>query len=187
MKKMLNTVPPLPTPGHAAASAPQVRVWDPLLRIFHWGLAASFAVAFVAEDDFLSLHVQAGYLVLGLILFRFVWGFVGPRHARWSDFLREPAAVTAYLRDALRFRAGRHLGHRPKRPRPLWGAGTVRPPRLHAAGRAGCLGPYPRGRSRSPCQFDPAAGGVSPCRRCSGEPSAPRESRQGHGHGLQAE
>jgi cytochrome b len=113
MRKMLNTVPPPPAPGPTAASAPQVRVWDPLLRIFHWGLAASFAVAFVAEDDFLSLHVQAGYLVLGLILFRFVWGFVGPRHARWSDFLREPAAVTAYLRDALRFRAGRHLGHNP--------------------------------------------------------------------------
>jgi cytochrome b len=113
MRKMLNTVPPLPAPDHGAVAARQVRVWDPLLRIFHWGLAVSFAVAFVTEDDFLSLHVQAGYLVLGLILFRFMWGFVGPRHARWSDFVRPPAEISAYLQDALRFRAGRHLGHNP--------------------------------------------------------------------------
>lgn len=113
MRKTLNTVPSIPAPGETAASAPQVRVWDPLLRIFHWGLAASFAVAFVAEDDFLSLHVRAGYLILGLLLFRLIWGFVGPRHARWSDFVRPPAEITAYLRDALRFRARRHLGHNP--------------------------------------------------------------------------
>jgi cytochrome b len=113
MRQMLNTMPPLPALDHTAASAPQVRVWDPLLRIFHWALAASFAVAFVAEDDFLSLHVRAGYLILGLVLFRMVWGFVGPRHARWSDFVRPPAEITAYLWDALRFRATRHLGHDP--------------------------------------------------------------------------
>lgn len=113
MKKMLNTVPPLATHGHTATSAAQVRVWDPLLRIFHWSLAAGFAVAFVTEEDLLGLHVQAGYLVLGLILFRFIWGFVGPRHARWSDFVRPPSEITAYLQDALRFRAGRHLGHNP--------------------------------------------------------------------------
>ena len=113
MTTMLNTVPPLPAQGQTATPAVQVRVWDPLLRIFHWSLAAGFAVAFVAEDDFLDLHVQAGYLVLGLILFRFVWGFVGPRHARWSDFVRPPSTIRAYLRDVLRFRAGRHLGHNP--------------------------------------------------------------------------
>ena len=90
-----------------------VRVWDPLVRLFHWSLAIGFAVAFLTEDDLLALHVQAGYLILGLLLFRLVWGFVGPRHARWSDFVQEPAAIAAYLADAVRFRAGRHLGHNP--------------------------------------------------------------------------
>ena len=60
-----------------------VRVWDPLVRMFHWGLAGSFAIAFLTEDDLLALHVWAGYLILGLIFIRVLWGFVGTRHARW--------------------------------------------------------------------------------------------------------
>jgi len=88
-------------------------IWDPLLRLFHWSLAAGFAVAFLTEDDLLNLHVWAGYLVLGLIPLRILWGLVGPLHARWSDFVKEPAEIAAYLRDAAGFRAARHLGHNP--------------------------------------------------------------------------
>jgi cytochrome b len=90
-----------------------VRVWDPLVRLFHWSLAASFTIAFVTEDDLLALHVWAGYLISGLILIRVLWGFVGPRHARWSDFVKEPAEIVAYLKAAVRSRAARYLGHNP--------------------------------------------------------------------------
>lgn len=90
-----------------------VRVWDPLVRFFHWSLAASFLVAFLTEDDLLVVHVWAGYIIFGLILVRLIWGFVGPRHARWSDFIKEPGEIMAYLKDVLRFRALRHLGHNP--------------------------------------------------------------------------
>ncbi|MCP4896571.1 MAG: cytochrome b [bacterium] len=90
-----------------------VRVWDPLVRLLHWSLAASFATAFLTEDDLLALHVWAGYGVLGLIFVRLLWGFVGPRHARWSDFVKEPGEVITYLKDAVRFRAARYLGHNP--------------------------------------------------------------------------
>ena len=90
-----------------------VRVWDPLLRLFHWSLAGSFAITFVTEDDLLSVHVWAGYLIFALIAIRLMWGFVGPRHARWSDFIKEPAEIMAYLKDVARFRAARHLGHNP--------------------------------------------------------------------------
>jgi cytochrome b len=90
-----------------------VRVWDPLVRLFHWSLAASFTIAFVTEDDLLVVHVWAGYAIFGLILVRMIWGFVGPRHARWSDFVKEPGEIMAYLKDAIRFRASRHLGHNP--------------------------------------------------------------------------
>lgn len=95
------------------SGAPRLRVWDPLVRIFHWTLVTCFAVAYFTEDDLLALHVWAGYVVLGLIAVRLVWGFVGPRHARWGDFVKEPREILAYLRDALRFRARRHLGHNP--------------------------------------------------------------------------
>jgi cytochrome b len=90
-----------------------VRVWDPLVRLFHWSLAASFTIAFLTEDDLLVLHVWAGYTIFGLILVRLLWGFVGTRHTRWSDFVKEPGEIMAYLKDAVRFRAARHLGHNP--------------------------------------------------------------------------
>lgn len=90
-----------------------VRVWDPLVRLFHWALVASVATAWIVEDDPLTLHVWAGYLVLALIAVRLVWGLIGPRHARFTDFVRRPRAVLAYLHDASRLRAPRYLGHNP--------------------------------------------------------------------------
>ena len=90
-----------------------VRVWDPLVRVFHWTLATAFLTAYLVEDDWLNLHVLAGYTVLGLVLFRLVWGVIGTRHARFTDFVRSPAAVLAYLKEALAVRARRHLGHNP--------------------------------------------------------------------------
>jgi len=93
--------------------ARRVRVWDPLVRLFHWSLAAAVLVAFLTGDEQLDLHLIAGYAVLALIGFRLVWGLVGPRHARWSDFVRGPRATLAYLKDAVRGRAARHLGHNP--------------------------------------------------------------------------
>ena len=90
-----------------------VRVWDPLVRVFHWGLAGSFAIAFLTEDDLLALHVWAGYLILGLIFIRVLWGFVGTRHARWSDFVKQPTEIFTYLKATIRSRAARYLGHNP--------------------------------------------------------------------------
>jgi cytochrome b len=93
--------------------ATRVRVWDPLVRIFHWSLVAAFATAFIVEDDLLGVHVWAGYLVLTLIVVRLVWGVIGTRHARFTDFVRSPRQVLSYIRDALRFQAPRYLGHNP--------------------------------------------------------------------------
>jgi cytochrome b len=94
-------------------SPERIRVWDPLVRIFHWALVGGFATAFIVEDDLLGVHVWAGYLVLSLIAVRLVWGLIGTRHARFSDFVRKPSDVLAYIRDALRLRAPRYLGHNP--------------------------------------------------------------------------
>jgi len=91
----------------------QIAVWDPLVRVFHWSLAAGFAITFLTEDEMLGLHVWAGYLVLALIPVRVLWGFVGSRYARWSDFVKGPTETLAYLRDVLRFDADRHIGHNP--------------------------------------------------------------------------
>lgn len=91
----------------------QIRVWDPLIRLFHWGLAGAFTFAYLTAEEMESVHALAGYLVAGLIAVRLIWGVVGPRHARFSrDFLR-PTAVVGYLRDLVGGRARRYLGHSP--------------------------------------------------------------------------
>lgn len=91
----------------------QTRVWDPLVRIFHWLLVVAFFTAYFVEPEDSPIHVLAGYTVLGLVLVRLVWGFVGSEHARFSAFVYRPSVVLRYLADTVRFRAKRYLGHSP--------------------------------------------------------------------------
>jgi cytochrome b len=90
-----------------------VKVWDPLVRIFHWSLVALFLFTYVSGEEESALHVWAGYAVLALVVLRTLWGFVGTRHARFRDFVRRPAGVIAYAKDLLLLRPRRYLGHNP--------------------------------------------------------------------------
>jgi len=91
----------------------EVRVWDPFVRIFHWSLVLTFTVAWISGDELEVLHINAGYAVLGLVLLRIVWGFIGTHHAHFRDFVYPPAEVKGFLRDTLKQRARRYLGHNP--------------------------------------------------------------------------
>jgi len=91
----------------------EVFVWDPFIRVFHWTLVVGFAVAYLTEDDLLTVHVWAGYVVGILVAARIVWGFVGSPHARFSDFVYAPSAAFRYVRELFRFRGTRYLGHSP--------------------------------------------------------------------------
>lgn len=90
-----------------------IKVWDPFVRIFHWGLVIAFVTTYVSEEEILGIHTLAGYVVLGLLSLRLVWGFIGTRHARFSDFTFSPASIRAFIRDTLKLRARRYIGHNP--------------------------------------------------------------------------
>lgn len=102
-----------PRPGSDNGAKATVRVWDPLVRVFHWGLVAAFALAWLTADEAQQLHEVSGYVVAGLIGFRLVWGLVGSRYARFSQFVRGPRKTLAYLRDAVYGDEPRYLGHNP--------------------------------------------------------------------------
>ena len=91
----------------------RIRVWDLPVRIFHWSLVACFATAWLSSDDAEALHQWAGYLALGLVAIRTLWGFVGSRHARFSDFVPSPTDFCEYAGQALRGNEPRYLGHNP--------------------------------------------------------------------------
>jgi cytochrome b len=90
-----------------------IKVWDLFVRLFHWSLVIFFVIAYATGDEIELVHIAAGYAIAALLALRIVWGFVGPRHARFSSFVRSPGEVLAYLRDVLRFRAARYIGHNP--------------------------------------------------------------------------
>ena len=90
-----------------------VKVWDGFVRVFHWVVVVAFFTAYLTEDEVMGLHVWAGYTVFGLVLMRIVWGFVGSPHARFRDFVFAPQTILGYLKDLLKFRNRRYLGHNP--------------------------------------------------------------------------
>lgn len=100
-------------PQGPSDTAGLVRIWDPLVRVFHWSLVTAFAVAWLSAEELDTVHEIAGYVVAGLVAFRLVWGLIGPRHARFAHFVKGPRAVLAYLKDMTGGRERRYLGHNP--------------------------------------------------------------------------
>ncbi len=87
-----------------------LRIWDLPTRLFHWGLAISIAGSIISiKTGHTDWHFRFGYLILTLLLFRLVWGFAGPRYARFSSFPPSLAAAWAYVRG----RAAPTPGHSP--------------------------------------------------------------------------
>lgn len=99
----------------AVVPAGKVLVWDAPVRVFHWLMVFSFAGAYLTAESerWRLLHVTLGYTMAGLVAFRIVWGLIGTRHARFSDFVRGPAAVASYVGGILRGEPKRHVGHNP--------------------------------------------------------------------------
>lgn len=79
----------------------RIKLWDLPTRIFHWSLAIAVIGAFIAQKlggNAMVWHGRLGLAVLGLLVFRIIWGIAGSTYARFSSFVRGPAAIRAYLR-----------------------------------------------------------------------------------------
>jgi cytochrome b len=96
-----------------SAHTNEIKVWDPLVRIFHWSLVLLFATSYLSAEEWDSLHIYAGYSIAGLIIFRLLWGIIGTRYARFTEFVKSPSHVKIYLKDLIHGRARRYIGHNP--------------------------------------------------------------------------
>jgi len=91
----------------------QIKVWDIFIRAFHWSLLATFTISYITEDNFPTLHIYSGYTMMALIALRLIWGFIGSKHARFSNFVVRPDAAIKYMKEVVQFRAKRYMGHNP--------------------------------------------------------------------------
>lgn len=97
----------------SARNCQDVLVWDPLVRLIHWGVVLMVLInaALVAKDS--PIHLWAGYTMLVLVAVRLLWGVIGTRHARFSAFPPNPFRALTYLRDMRRGGQTVHLSHNP--------------------------------------------------------------------------
>ncbi|MCF1503780.1 cytochrome b/b6 domain-containing protein [Afifella sp. H1R] len=106
--------------GHAEhaplQAGEEIRVWDPVVRIFHWALVVAFAAAWGLGKfgpDEMTLHFYAGYTVAALVVIRIVWGFVGSANARFVNFVKGPRRILHYARHFASREPSNCPGHNP--------------------------------------------------------------------------
>ena len=90
-----------------------VKVWHPLIRIGHWTLVVAFFTAYFSEDDFMALHVWSGYVVGTYVVIRVLCGFVGDKHARFTNFVYPPVEIFGYLKNLIARKPQHYTGHNP--------------------------------------------------------------------------
>lgn len=95
-------------------SAPRVfiKVWDPIVRVGHWLMVLCFAALYLKSDKF-PVHVYAAYVVMAIMAFRIVWGFVGPRAARFWTFIYSPKTMIKYGIDSVVGEPMHTISHNP--------------------------------------------------------------------------
>ena len=103
-----------PDTSSNTAQTRQVRVWDILVRVTHWTVAAGITANLFFTEDGSELHQYVGYTVVGLVVIRLLWGLVGTRYARFSNFFPTPSRIKSHLSDvSVRRTDEQHLGHNP--------------------------------------------------------------------------
>jgi cytochrome b len=117
MNSEMDVAPAQAGAGDCVAQVNRRLVWDLPLRVFHWLFAASILASWLTAQpgsSWMQWHIRLGYWMMGLLTFRILWGFIGPRHARFASFLRGPGETSRYLRGFLGLENPVHsVGHNP--------------------------------------------------------------------------
>ena len=90
-----------------------IKVWDIFIRVFHWSLVASIIVQLITAESLKNVHATVGYFIFIMLLIRIVWGFVGSKHARFSDFIYPPKDILDYLKGIFKGNPKHYIGHNP--------------------------------------------------------------------------
>jgi cytochrome b len=90
-----------------------IKVWDIFIRVFHWSLVASIIVQLITAESLKNVHATVGYFIVIMLLMRIVWGFVGSKHARFSDFIYPPKDILDYLKGIFKGKPKHYIGHNP--------------------------------------------------------------------------
>jgi cytochrome b len=88
-------------------------VWDIGVRLFHWSLVIVFIIAYLSGGDVSDIHIYTGYIILVLVIFRIIWGFIGTQHARFKDFIYPPCEITNHAKGLFRGKVKTYRGHNP--------------------------------------------------------------------------
>ncbi|MDP2693339.1 MAG: cytochrome b/b6 domain-containing protein [Gallionella sp.] len=109
-------------PGARTKVFCRVLVWDVPTRVFHWLLVLSFTGAYLTAESELDrdIHVVLGYTLLGLLVFRLLWGFFGTRYAQFRSFLFKPGEIMAYSLSLLKGNPAHYIGHNPLGSVSVW-------------------------------------------------------------------
>ncbi|ABM03057.1 cytochrome B561 [Psychromonas ingrahamii 37] len=91
----------------------QSMIWDPLVRFFHWTVAASFLLNFLIFEEGETNHRWAGYYILAALAIRILWGFIGSKNARFKDFLPTSSGIKQHLNLLISGRFEVSEGHTP--------------------------------------------------------------------------
>jgi cytochrome b len=100
----------------------RILIWDIPTRVFHWLQVVSFGTAYLTafSERLRNYHAALGYILLGLLVFRLLWGFIGTRYARFNSFLFNPKEVVAYLLTMIKGKPQHYLGHNPAGSVSVW-------------------------------------------------------------------
>jgi len=96
-----------------SSSHDEPEVWGLSLRIYHWLLVAVFFTSWWAQGRDIRLHMLAGSVIAGLLLYRFIWGFFGEKHALFSSFKPSIVAVKQHFIDLIHMKSVCYVGHTP--------------------------------------------------------------------------